>query len=113
MKVELLYIAGCPNHQEAARTLREILREARGSYEVSELEVTDAAQAQALEFIGSPSIRIEGRDIEPMVTEQLQYGLACRTYLSNGKQTGLPPNGLIRTAIRAALSLDHSESNDR
>jgi hypothetical protein len=113
MKVELLYIAECPNYREAARRLRDALRESGARDEVSEIEVTDAARARALEFVGSPSIRIEDRDIEAMITEQLQYGLACRTYLSGGKATGLPPLEMIRAAIRSALSLVDSESKGR
>lgn len=111
MKVELLYIADCPNYREAALTLREALRESGARDEVWEIEITDAAQAQALEFVGSPSIRIDGQDIEPIVTDQRQHGLACRTYLSGGKPVGHPPLDMIRTAIRSALSL--SESKDR
>ena len=113
MKVELFYIARCPNYREAARTLRETLRELGARDEVLEVEVTDAAQAQALEFIGSPSIRIEGRDIQPIVKEQCQYGLACRTYLSGGKTNGLPPIEMIRAAVRSALLHEHLESKER
>ncbi len=115
MKVELLYIAECPNYREAARTLRETMRVSGLRDEVLEIEVTDTAQAQALEFMGSPSIRIDGKDIEPMVTgtEQRQYGLSCRTYAAGGKLVGVPPLEMIRAALRSTPSLTHSESNER
>jgi hypothetical protein len=109
MKVELFYIAECPNSREAARVLRETLLECGFRDEVSEIEVTDSAQAQALAFIGSPSIRIGGKDIEPTVSNKRHYGLSCRTYLTGGKLTGVPPRDLIRAAVRLAVSLAHTE----
>ena len=78
------YIAECPNHREAARILRETLRECGFGDEVCEIEVTDSAQARTLAFIGSPSIRIEGKDIEsiePVASKLPAGGLSCRTYL--------------------------------
>ncbi len=102
MKVELLYIADCPNYVEAARLLREMLSEFGARDEVSEIEVTDSAQADALAFIGSPSIRIEGKDIEPIEPSARHYALSCRTYLVDGKLTGVPPLDMIRAAISAA-----------
>ncbi len=106
MKVELLYIADCPNYRETARILMEALSEYGLRDDLSEIEVTDSAQADALEFIGSPSIRIEGQDIEsdiePIAPVQHHDGLSCRTYLLDGKLTGIPPLEMIRKAIRSA-----------
>jgi len=113
MKVELFYIAECPNYREAARMLREALSECGFRDKVSEIEVTDAAQAQALVFMGSPSIRIEGNDIEPMLPNQRRCGLSCRTYSVGGKLVGVPPLDMIRAAICAAASLARTESKER
>src|SRR5713101_1751941 len=99
MKIELLYIAECPNYRKAARMLRESLREFGFRDEVSEIEVTDSAQAETLAFMGSPSIRIEGKDIEPVASSQPAYGFSCRTYLVGGKLAGVPSLGMIRAAI--------------
>ena len=112
MKVELLYIAECPNYREAARVLRETLLECGFREEVSEIEVTDSVQAQALAFIGSRSIRIGGTDIEPVSNER-HYGLSCRTYSTGGKLTGVPPLDMIRAAVRLAASLAHTERKER
>lgn len=113
MKVELLYIAECPNYREAKRMLRGTLREYGFRDEVYEIEVSDSAQAQALAFIGSPSIRIEGKDIEPIVPKQRHYGLSCRTYLVGGKLAGVPPVDMIRAAICSVPSLAYTKSKER
>ena len=113
MKVELFYIAECPNYREAARVLRETLLECGFREDVSEIEVTDSAQAQALAFIGSPSIRIGGKDIEPTASNERHYGISCRTYLRGGKLDGVPPRDMIRAAVRSAASSAHTEPGER
>ena len=113
MKVELFYIADCPNYQEAARMLRDTLREYGFGGEVSEIKVTDSAHAQALAFIGSPSIRIEGKDIEPIAAVQFHFGLSCRTYSVNGKLAGVPPRDMIRAAISGATSATETEAQKK
>lgn len=92
--------------------LRETLCERGLPEEIFEMEVTDSAQAEALGFLGSPTIRIDGNDIETL-PKQSQFGLSCRTYLVGGKLAGVPPLDLIRSAICSAASLRHTGSEER
>ncbi len=103
MTVEVLYFQGCPNHRPAVDRVREILREEGISADVGEVEVPDAATAQSLGFLGSPSIRINGLDIEPAARSASEFGMMCRTYTEGGTRTGLPSRELIRRAAREAL----------
>ncbi len=64
-KVEILYFEGCPNHRPAVECVHEVLRQEGLSAEVQELEVPDAEAAQRFRFLGSPSIRVNGVDVEP------------------------------------------------
>ena len=50
-------------------------------------------------FLGSPSVRINGLDIESEERSLKSYGLSCRTYLDGAKRSGLPSSELIRLAI--------------
>lgn len=103
MKVEVLYFQDCPNHRPAIERLIDILREEGVSADVAELEVPDAAAAQALGFLGSPTIRINGVDIDPAARSAIGFGLMCRTYTEAGVRTGLPSRELIRRAVRESL----------
>ena len=103
MNVELFYIENCPNYPAAADMLKEALRERGLPENISEIAVSDSAQAEALAFRGSPTIRVDGNDIEDTPPMQDQYGLSCRTYLIGGKLQGLPPRDMIRRALRTAL----------
>jgi hypothetical protein len=102
MKVEILYFSGCPNHAPAVARVREVLEQERTSADMVEFEVKDAVSAETAGFLGSPSIRIDGQDVEHTARTAGGFGLMCRTYIDGGRAVGVPPWELIRTAVREA-----------
>lgn len=104
MKIEVLYFEGCPNHKPAVERVQQLLREEGVSAEVLEVNVSDAATAQNLGLLGSPSIRVNGLDVEPAARSVRDFGMMCRTYLVNGRREGLPSRETLRQAIREANS---------
>jgi len=76
-----------------------VLREEGLKAEISRIEIKDAAEAKALNFRASPTVRIDGLDIEPDSQTHSGAALACRWYPG-----GLPGTDLIRTALREARS---------
>ena len=97
MKIEVLYFDGCPNHLPAMERVRAIVQQEGICAEVSEIEVEDESTAKALAFPGSPTIRIDGLDIEPAMRGSADTGLACRCYPG-----GRPSDAIIRAALREA-----------
>jgi len=99
VKIELLWWRGCPSTDEALALLREEVRAAGldpASIEVRELS-TDA-EAQRERFVGSPTIRIDGRDVMPPGSEPV--GLTCRVYrLRDGRVSPLPDRADVREAL--------------
>ena len=108
MKVELLHIADCPNTEAARRLLKKALREVGLPKEISEIEVSNNTQAEALAFPGSPTIRVDGKDVETTSFLPGVHGLACRTYMIDGTRHGVPSLEIIRIAIRSAISVPSS-----
>jgi len=102
MKIEVLYIPGCPNHEPAVERVRSVLIEEGIVAEVVEIVIFDAATAHGLNFLGSPSIRVDGLDIEIRLDTVNTAGLSCRTYVDGAARQGSPPIGLIRRAIGEA-----------
>ena len=102
MKVEILYFSGCPNHAPAIDRVREVLAEEGRPAEMVEVEVKDAATAERVGFLGSPTIRINGEDVEHAARTARGFGLMCRTYIDGGQRAGVPPRELIRAAVREA-----------
>jgi hypothetical protein len=102
LDVEFLYWEECPSHERALELLREVLRDASLPDNVRIVEVETDQEAEDLSFPGSPTIRVNGVDIEPEV-DDAAIGLTCRAYRnSRGKITPLPPKELIVRAVDAA-----------
>jgi hypothetical protein len=109
VKVEFLYWEECPSHELALQRLRAALQARRISVPVRMVEVTTERQAVGLEFPGSPTMRIDGRDLFPVPPGP--YGLTCRIYhTDDGRVTPLPTQEMI---IRALDRLTDSERNRR
>lgn len=99
MKVEVLYFDGCPNHETLLPRLRELLEQAEVSSPVELVNVPDADTAQAQRFLGSPTLRVDGRDVEPGAETRTDFGLKCRLYLTPQGYVGAPPDAWVLDAL--------------
>ncbi|MFQ5671656.1 MAG: DUF2703 domain-containing protein [Nitrospinales bacterium] len=100
MKIEFLYFDGCPNHEPALELLRQVLAEEGIDAPVETINVTSGEQAVERRFLGSPSIHIDGRDVEKEARASADFGRGCRIYLWNGTPKGYPSSEMIRAAVR-------------
>jgi hypothetical protein len=99
MKVELLYFDGCPTYSQALDNLLEALALEREVADVEMIRVRDTADAGAKRFPGSPTIRLNGVDIEGHEVDGLAYAYGCRVYQDGGRRSGWPSVDRIRQAI--------------
>jgi hypothetical protein len=101
VKIELLYVPGCPNYGPALERLQKVLASESLQAEVCEVSVRTSAQASRLSFLGSPTIRKNGEDID--FDGATIFGLSCRLYAN---QSGIPSEEALRSAVlRAKVSL--------
>jgi hypothetical protein len=97
--IELLYWDGCPSHPEALELLRTVLAERGIALEVDVREVRTDAEAEALRFPGSPTIRIDGRDVDPAGADG-RPSLSCRIYhLEDGRVSPVPSRKQLEDAL--------------
>jgi hypothetical protein len=68
------------------------------------VEVHDAEAAQRLRFLGSPSVRVDGRDVEPGAEARTDYDLSCRVYRRESWFSGQPEERWARDALAEASS---------
>lgn len=101
MRIEVLYVPDCPHHPTAVKQLREVLFAEGIAAEIHELEVKDAKAAEELSFHGSPTIRINGRDIAADSHDPQSFGLACRLY-PGSKDAGVPSPEMMHRAVKEA-----------
>ena len=101
MKVEVLYFEGCPNHAPAIEMVRRVLTREGIEAQVVPVHVQDVETAMTLRFLGSPSIRVNGRDSEPGREDDPPF-FGCRTYNVQGKTVGAPPEEWLADTLRSA-----------
>jgi hypothetical protein len=99
-QVELLWWEGCPSSDEAHELVRRLMAEAGLDPEsLRSVEVATQQTADRVGFVGSPTIRVDGRDIQPP-EEAEPAGLTCRVYhLRDGRISPLPDPEDIKEAL--------------
>lgn len=98
MRVEVLYFDGCPNYEALLPRLRELV----GSDHELELRRIDSVEdAERERFLGSPTVRINGRDVDPAASEREDFGLKCRLYRCSAGVSGTPPMDWVLAAVRS------------
>ena len=98
MKIEVLYIDGCPHFPATVDAVKKCWGQSELTCVITEISVTDQKTAVQIGFLGSPTVRINGLDIEPSARHRTAFGMMCRTY----EGSGVPSEDLIREAIKDA-----------
>ena len=93
--IEVLYFEGCPHVEPTLSLAEEVLSQLGVSDEVRKIEVRSPEDAERVRFLGSPTVRVDGKDIEPGAESRTDYALSCRIY----GDSGLPPKELLVAAL--------------
>jgi len=119
MKIELLYIMDCPWCVKTKRLIKKSLEELGVKAEVEEILIDTDEKAKKYNFVGSPSVRVDGKDIQGKVNKgqclpcdelvesakesnefvKQECRCGCRIYFYKGKQYSYPPKELIKETI--------------
>lgn len=99
--VELLYFDGCPSHERLLPTVQRLAADAGADLHLRAVETLEAAEAER--FLGSPTLRVDGVDVDPGAGQRTDFGLKCRIYRSEEGQAGVPPEAWLRRALDRAL----------
>ena len=99
-RVEFLWFDGCPGHEPARALLDDVIAELAPGTLVESINASDPAVAQAHQFHGSPTIRVDGRDIDPDFRDTGDYTPRCRLFRTPDGLRGVPPREWIEAAPR-------------
>lgn len=97
MLVQVLYFLGCPNSQVMINNVRKAL-EGLDGVEYEEILIQTPNEAQRFNFLGSPTLLIDGKDFEDLAKPE-QISLSCRFY-----PNGIPTPEKIRQRILKEIS---------
>ncbi len=100
--VEIFYFDGCPNHEPARALVERVDRELETAAEIRLVNVADQETAARLRFLGSPTIRVDGVDVDPNPQSRTEYALSCRVFATEHGPAGQPDERWIRDALTRA-----------
>ena len=101
-RVEVLVFDGCPNVEIALERARAAMATTHTDAEVRVVVVSSDEDARRLRFLGSPSVHVDGVDVDPSAPTRADFGLHCRLYAIGGRMEGAPPVDWIALALRGA-----------
>ncbi len=103
MKIDFLYYEDCPSHEQTLARLKQVMAEEGVDAPIAIHKMETEAQARAWHFVGSPTILIDGQDIDPPPPDA-PAALTCRVYRwDDGRISPLPSPEMIRRALRKAM----------
>ena len=97
-KVEFLFFEGCPSYKQALTNLKEVLADSDLEVNLELINIETPGQAEKFGFYGSPTIKIDGTDLEGR-SEEFSYN--CRLYDIDGELTGIPTKEYIKEKLIA------------
>jgi hypothetical protein len=100
--VEVLYFEDCPNQQPALELVEQTSRQLGIETELQLIPVPDRETARRLRFLGSPTIRVDGIDIDPSAVARSDYAVSCRLYHTESGPRPAPDPRWLRDALRRA-----------
>jgi hypothetical protein len=99
VRIEFLYWEECPSHPEAKELLLEVLRERGLDVPIEWRHIGTHEEAAANAFPGSPTIRVDGRDVDPAGAEA-PPSLSCRIYrFADGRVAPVPSRRQLEEAL--------------
>jgi hypothetical protein len=101
MNIVVLTFEGCPNAKPAFRLIQQTLEDLGLNSDVKQISVRDEEEAGKLHFLGSPTVQIDGRDIE-IDRRSDTASFSCRIYNTSSGNSGVPPKQMIVDAILEA-----------
>ncbi len=99
-QAELLWFSDCPNHPAARQLLARAIAEIAPETIIHDIDATDPDVAARLRFPGSPTIRIDGRDVDPSFIDPGDYTPRCRLYRTSTGLGRIPERRWIEGALR-------------
>jgi len=95
-KIEFLYFEGCPSYKPALDYLKEVIDEENIDAKLELILVESPEDAQKVGFQGSPSIKVNGIDLED---KNDGFFFNCRLYSVDGELSGTPSKEFIREKL--------------
>ncbi len=102
MKIELYHTDTCPSWKKALEVLNSTLRKMNINERIDVILVKTQKEAEKYKFVGSPTVKINGEDIDPMAKNFKKFSAnMCRTFHYNRKFSDHPTEEMITDFLKS------------
>jgi hypothetical protein len=101
--VEIFYFDSCPNWRETRALVERVAAEIPVELDLRLVDVADVDSAVEQRFLGSPTVRVNGSDVEPGAEARQEYVYACRVYRTDEVLRGQPTQDWVRDALAGSI----------
>jgi hypothetical protein len=100
--IEVLYVQDCPHYPGTLALVERVRAELDVDTELRTSLIVDQAAADQARFPGSPTVRVDGRDVEPGSEPATEYIVGCRLYRLEYRFAGQPEERWVRETLLEA-----------
>jgi hypothetical protein len=100
--IEVLYVHDCPHYPATLALVERVRAELGIDAELRTSRIVDQVAAERARFPGSPTVRVDGRDVEPGSEPVTEFIVGCRLYRLEYRFAGQPEERWVREALLEA-----------
>jgi hypothetical protein len=104
VQIEILAREDCPNRGMALVVVQRVVDETGIPAEIEVVDVDSDEDAEAYRVLGSPTVLVDGRDVDPLPSANADYGIEDRIYRTDRGPCGWPDAEWIREALLRAVA---------
>ncbi|MCH7760300.1 DUF2703 domain-containing protein [candidate division TA06 bacterium] len=102
MKIQIYYFDGCTSYEMALQQLKQVMKEEGIEEEVELIQVSTDEEVKQYRFLGSPTLHINGKDMDKEAFLRRDYQMKCRLYWTEIGHRAIPSEEMMREALRGA-----------
>lgn len=109
-QIKILYFPDCPIYKELDKLVKEVMKELNIDADLELINIQTKEEAEKYHFTGSPGLRINGEDIDPLTKVAPVVLKSCKIYRTEEGMKMIPTKKMIREAIEKASLIVQGQS---
>ena len=104
VRIEVLAREDCPNRGMALNVVERVVDEVGVPADIELIVISSEDEAASWRLLGSPTVLVDGRDVDPVPNGHDEYTLDDRVYRTDRGLAGWPDPGWVRDALLRAVA---------
>lgn len=99
VQIQILYFPDCPIYKELEKLVKEVIQELDVDADLELINIQTKEDAEKYHFTGSPGLRINGEDIDPLAKDAPVVLKSCKIYRTEEGMNMIPTKKMIKGAL--------------